>query len=154
MAIEESNPPRTAVLEQDGVDAGRVGGTADGGDSHTRADGIRAGLATATEKTRDAAGKVAEVAKEKVGDNPHVGAVAEKTRSAVDRAVGAAHDQVDQHRVVAATVERTVSTSGKAARATGQQVRRHPRLAGGLAAGGAVLLTARRTLRRRRRPSE
>lgn len=148
---EESELPRADVLEQESLNGSHGDGRVEGRNSHTRAEDIRAGVVAATEKTRDAAGKVVGAAKEKVGHNPHVEAAAEKTRGVVDRAVGAAREQAEQHPTVATTVERTVGTSGKAARTAGQQVKRHPRLTSGLAAGGIALLTAVRMVARRRR---
>lgn len=141
--------PRAEVRDERESPSAEPGHADAAEDAHGRVEGVRAAAVSAAERTREAAGKVVETAKEKVGQNPHVVTAAEKTREAADRAADAARDQVEQHPAVAATVERAVGTSGKALRAAGRQARRHPRAVGGLAAGGAVLFTAGRTMRRR-----
>jgi hypothetical protein len=126
---EESNAPRANVLEWENPNGA---GAAEGGGDDSAAG------------KDESHGRAADI-------RAGVVAATEKSRDVADRAVGLARDQVEQHREV---VERAVNTSGKAARAAGQQAKRHPRIAGGLAAGGAVLLAAGRVLRGRRRTAD
>ncbi|MEX5632600.1 hypothetical protein [Parafrankia sp. FMc2] len=112
--------------------------------------GLAPHVAAATEKTRDAAGKAAEVVRDKVIQTPALASAAGRTVEAKDRAVGTVREQLDQHPQVAAAAERTAASGGKAARSAGQQARRHPGATGGAVFGAAALLFLRRVTRRRK----